>query len=160
MIQKRPVGVLIIGCFYTAIGGFTTFLLIIAILDSLRFHGVESVLISTPASFLGFLLYGVTPILFYLTGANLIMSRPWARKAALFIIPAISLLLIIHIAFKMAVLRSQYLQPGINDLLTEQFELFSIWALGFLAIFAPVAFYLTHPKVAFYFSCQNYKETD
>jgi hypothetical protein len=152
MAEKRPIGIAVIGSFLTVVGGFTTFLLLIAIFDSLRIQGIKSLWISSPTSFFGFILYGVTPVLFYFTGINLMLSKAWARKAVLFIIPLVSLLFTVHIAFNMAVQRSHLIHQGIGELVTEQFGLFCAFILVFLFVFVPIEYYLNHPRIALYFS--------
>lgn len=123
----------------------------IQIIDSIRFFGLVSIVISTPTSFFGFLLYGLTPIAFYATGINLFISRPWARTSGQIILPAVSLLIVMHLAVHSARIHAADYRLGLLDLLNLESGIFAQFLLRYSLVFLPVVFYLGRQNVVEYF---------
>lgn len=99
--MSRPLGVTIIAGLLTLVGGFFSFFVFLAVVDSLRLFGFSSILIYSSSSFLGFLLYGALPVLFYITGIGLFQLRPWARQSISYFIPLIMLIWLWNLAYKL-----------------------------------------------------------
>lgn len=147
--MKRPIGLNIIAGGLTVIGGFTSVLVFLAVLDSMRLNGIASILVYSPSSLLGFLLYGALPVLFYSTGLGLFQFRPWARKSVLVLIPLISFGWIWNISYKMTY----------EEVITEHSvllvkggpEMFlGLFSLYFL-LFIPIFLYFSRPSVRILF---------
>jgi len=64
-MQKRPWGVTFVSSFMIVVGGFSTVIIFVYILDSLRIYGVSSLMITGPMSLAGFILYGIMPVLLF-----------------------------------------------------------------------------------------------
>ena len=149
--ERRPLGINIIGAVFTLIGGFWFMITLIQIFDSIRLYGLHSVVINSFPASLGFFLYGLTPLLFYSTGMNLFMSRPWARASAAFLIPGMSLVLVMNLALKTARVRSSFYISDPLSLIVAESDVFLRFLLQYLVVFVPLIAYLNHPRVVRHF---------
>ena len=78
MPKERPFGVLIIASALTVWGGGASFILAIEIIDSIRFYGLGSLMITSPAGLAGFILYAALPVIVCLTGIGTFDAKRWA----------------------------------------------------------------------------------
>lgn len=151
MPTQKPLGIYIFGGLFTFIGGVTTLLLIIDIIDSLRFAGFDSILINNYDSFAGFLLYGCTPILFYFSGVGLFMSRKWARKLTIFTIPILTGFLSINMASHIAQSQVSTHYSDFFTLLFNNLHIFFTLFFIYLLINLPLLIYFNNLKIILYF---------
>ncbi len=150
-MQKRPFGVAVISSLMIVIGGFSTLIIFIIILDSVRIYGFSSILISSPAALIGFMLYGLVPVLFYAAGVSLYMARKWARTVTVTLIPLASFLLFINWKYRLAHEQTVLFNPGIGDVVYERLDFFLLSLLQFFLVFIPIEYYFHRPHVMSYF---------
>ncbi len=146
MAGRRPFGVLVIAAVFVFLGGWSMVVLVFAMIDSVRFFGLPSLAIPNLPAALGFLLFGVVPVVFYATGMGLFLRRPWARSAVLFVIPAALFLLLLHFAARMAATASW---AGAGRPVPP--EIFLQFFLRYLALVLPLTYYFTRRGVKSYF---------
>ena len=151
-MQKRPLGVALVSSLMIVVGGFSTLIIFIFILDSVRLYGLNSLMISSPLAFAGFVLYGVTPLLFYSTGVSLYMAKPWARKVTVTVIPLASFFLFFNWKYRLLLAQSMLLNPGFFDVLLDQTGYFLQSFLQYLLVCVPLVSYFSKPQVKSYFS--------
>lgn len=140
-----------LGGLMTVIGGFSTLVMFIEFLDSLRLFGPTSVLVNSPASLAGFLLYGTLPILFYTAGIGLITGRPWAWRAVVFIIPVIMLFYFFNFACNLTRHQLGTYDGNPSELFAAAPEVFFSVFLRYLLLFGPLIFYFHQPNVTRFF---------
>ncbi len=151
-MQKRPWGVTFVSSLMIVVGGFSTIIIFIFILDSVRVHGLSSLLITTPLAFLGFILYGIMPLLFYSAGVSLYMARPWARRVTMTVVPLAGLSLFLNWKYRFLLAQSMLLNPSVFDVVREQPTYFLQAFLQPLVIWLLLISYFCKPHVKSYFS--------
>ncbi|HQO58174.1 MAG TPA: hypothetical protein PLT76_05580 [Candidatus Omnitrophota bacterium] len=153
-MQKRPWGVTFVSSFMIVVGGFSTVIIFVYILDSLRIYGVSSLMITGPMSLAGFILYGIMPVLFYSAGVSLYMARPWARRATVTIIPLAGFFWFFNWKYRSILGQSMLLNPGVLDILREWPGYFFQSFLQYMLGWALLVSYFLKPHVKVYFSSE------
>ena len=142
--MSRPLGVTIIAGLLTLIGGFSSFVVFLAVIDSLRLFGLSSILVYSSGSLLGFLLYGALPVLFYATGIGLFQLRSWARRSITYFIPMIMFLWVMNLAYK---LTSGQSGDPVTHAAHKGPEIFFSCLLIYLFCTIFVAWYFSRPSI-------------
>lgn len=137
------------------VGGFSTIIIFIFILDSVRIYGLSSLMITSPLAFAGFVLYGIMPLLFYSTGVSLYMAKPWARVVTLSVIPLASFFLFFNWKYRFVLAQSMRLNPGVFDVVSEQPSYFLQSFLQYLLAWMLLISYFCKPHVKSYFSSEE-----
>lgn len=151
MPTSRPLGITVIGGFFTVIGGTSSLVIFLEIIDSMRFFGMDSVFIIGYSSLWGFILYGGTPILLYATGMGLFMAKPWARRFTITILPILLLNLLFNITCNVLRERFYLYSMPFYKLFPLFPEVFFAVALRLCLIVLPLIFYFTRPRIRRYF---------
>ena len=151
MPKYRPLGISIFAFILTFIGGFLSLILFFEILATISFSGLGSILITNLYSLGGFLIYGATPLIFYVTGVGIYTSRPWALKAVLFIIPPLLFLSFMNLACSIAQTNNNTYLFKINELIKYTPEPFLILFIIYGVIIFPMIIYFRNPFVINYF---------
>jgi hypothetical protein len=146
----QPLGVKIWAVILVLIGGFLSLVTILEIFDSVRFYGFQSIFISNLESLIGFIIYGVTPILFYVTGIGLLQRHPRARFIAVSFIPFFLFLFIGNLALHFAATFARRGMPS-QELMTLRGVLFLKCFLFYLLIVLPLITYLSRKDIKKYF---------
>jgi len=155
MLQERPLGVTLVAGLLTFIGGLTTVVMIIYVIDSMNIFGFNSLFIVSIPSLLGFVLYGCIPVVFYSTGIGLFSSRPWAHRAMITLIPGITLMFFIHLACVAARRMSGWSTATVFHLFFPYFGTFVNYLFRCALVCLPLMYYGTRPLVVAYFELQN-----
>jgi len=87
MIQKRPLGLILVAGFLACFGAFLTVVTIIQIFETTHFLGMDGISIISITSLAGFIFYGLIPVFLYASGVGLFMGRRWALMASYRLIP-------------------------------------------------------------------------
>ena len=150
MNLKRPLGVTLWGGFFTVIGGIALLVLFIEILICISNSGIQPLFIVNLQSLLGFFLYAVIPIIFYITGIGLFLLRPWARKMIFFVNPLLIWSYLVNIGCHISQTRlyrpvDLIMAPGQNP----QLFLPIIFICGIL-IFSTILYFIK-PEISRYF---------
>ncbi len=151
MPTKIPIGVQLIGGLLMVIGGLGSLLILLEMIDSIRFLGMDSIFIVGYTSLGGFLLYGGIPVIFYLTGMGLLMSKWWARISALTLVPIWLFALLINMTCNSLREQFQAYHLSFFDLLTHFPEVFTNVGLRYCLFIFPLIFYLTRPPIRRFF---------
>jgi hypothetical protein len=151
MRKRRPVGITVIGAVLTFIGGFSSLVIFIEMIDSMATYGFFSVMITSPAALIGFLIYGLIPIIFYSTGIGLFTSRPWARQSLIFIIPALVMIFGFHMACNAAKRHSGMYHAMAIELLFSNFPLFLNMFFRLSLLLLPSIIYANRPNIVNFF---------
>lgn len=155
MIRKKPVGVIIIGAIMTFLGGFSSLIIFVEVIDSLRLFGFSSIWITSLYALEGFFLYAGMPIIMYTTGIGLFMYRSWARISILYVLPVMSFFFFFNIACNMIRERSYYIENLNFDLLIANFDVLVSVFLRYMFIVIPIIIYFNLSDVKFYFRIIN-----
>ncbi len=155
MLQTRPLGVTVVAGLLTFIGGLTTVIMIIVMIDSMNIFGFNSIFIISFSSFLGFLLYGCIPVAFYVTGIGLFSSRPWAHQAMLKLIPAVTTVYFLHLACVAGRRAAGWPSANFFELLIPYAGLFFNYLLRSCLLCLPLVYYGSRPLVKTYFELQK-----
>jgi len=150
MPRYRPLGVSIFAIILTFIGGFLTLILFFEILATISFSGLGSIFITNLYSLGGFLVYGATPIIFYITGVGLFTSRPWALQVVLWGIPPLLFLSFMNLACSVAQGTNIYLFR-VNDLVKYNPQPFLILFIFYIIIIFPMIIYFRNSFIIKYF---------
>lgn len=94
---KRPAGITFIASLLTLIGGAVTLFTLIEAFDAARSLGLTGIMFDKPVSFLGFLLYGAGPIMFYAMGMGLFLSQRWAYVLTEKVLPFLAFFLLMNL---------------------------------------------------------------
>lgn len=149
---KRPMGVTIFGVLIIFLGGIASLALFFQIIDSIRFYGFSSLMIDSVPALFGFLTYGVTPILFYVTGLGLLLLRKWALKNVLLYVPVFSGLFFATEAYKVA-LNNIYLESqSVYTVLQENPDIVSDAIVRYLLFVLPIFMYFRRLSIREYFT--------
>jgi len=150
MARPQPFGIKVWGALLILVGGFTSLITVLEIFDSIRFYGLDSILLVSPGAVAGFLIYGMTPVLLYSTGVGLFMSREWARTLTLLILPVLLFFFVFNQALRVATLSSDYafLFP---DIVLFNLDIFAKALLLYLAFTFPMMRYFSQRPVKEYF---------
>ncbi|MDP2654302.1 MAG: hypothetical protein Q8Q08_09750 [Candidatus Omnitrophota bacterium] len=103
--KKRPIGIPVTGGLLIFSGGVGILAILFQVIDSLRVYGIGSLLITSPTALIGFVLYGMLPVLLYSSGVGIFLLRPWAWWNVTYLIPA--LLIVFFLCMTTIVLREQ-----------------------------------------------------
>lgn len=152
MPQRRPIGIFFLGGFFTFIGAVATLILILDIVDALRFYGPSSLSIETPTALMGFLIYGGAPLSFYLTGMGFFTAKPWARKLALFVNPVLIFLYAFVWASRMAGKKSGILHGNPLNIMMSNALVFGQIMMAAIVLIVFLIIYLNTPRVRNYFN--------
>ena len=106
----------------TVVGGLASIFIFFEIIDSWRIFGLNSIYISNFLSFMGFILYGGTPIVLYVTGVGLWLLRPWARSLTLIFLPILLFVFMFNFACNVARKETAMYEALAIDLLIGQFD--------------------------------------
>lgn len=153
MPGRQPIGVLLGGVALILAGGFTSLITLFGIIDSIRSHGLPSLLITDPLSMAGFLVYGFTPIFLYFTGVGLFMKREWARQSAVLHIPILLFLFFGNQAAHVAQLVTGS-RGNLLELLTLRIDIFLVFFVVYALFFLPMIFYFTRTGIRNYFALE------
>lgn len=148
---KRPLGVTLIGGFLTLVGAFGSLVILIEMIDSMTAFGLNTVLISSPRSLMGFILYGGTPILFYATGIGLFLAQPWARTSVLLYIPVLGLLFFFHLALNLARIVADLYAAPVWLVLWKNPGIFMNVFVRYAFLVGPVIWYFRKREMTEYF---------
>lgn len=153
VIMKRPFGITIIAGLVAFVGGTMTLVMIIEIFDTIRMLGLQGVQIDSPASFLGFILYGVTPVFFYTVGFGLFMSRRWAYLLLLRVFPILFFFLMLNITVNAARAQMYYYSQHSSflKLLLLNPQIFLLLIFLYFVVIWPMLSYLRLPYIEDYF---------
>lgn len=148
--MKRPLGITLIAGLTTFIGGTMTLVIFIETIDALRFLGLYGISVDTPLAMLGFVFYGLMPVVFYTTGLGLFMSYRWAYRLAVSLLPGFSTVLIFHVLTN-AMRQRYYYRIGFLKVLLLKPQIFLWVGLFYLCVVLPMVSYLKTPYVRLYF---------
>jgi hypothetical protein len=152
---RQPVGIKVWGAILILIGGFSSLVTVLEIIDSIRFYGPESLLIVSLASLMGFLVYGVMPILFYSVGVALFMSRFWAWRSVLTGVPLLFFLFCIIQAVHVC----KIISPAWHFTTVDYFFRYPDVFIKFLVLFfifaGPLVLYFRQSGIRDYFLLQK-----
>lgn len=151
MPLKKPLGVTIFASLLTVIGGFTSVVIFIELIDSIRFFGAASIGISSIISFFGFIIFAITPVLLYASGVGLFLSQPWAWKAVVYFLPVLLFFFFANLAYGVAWERSVLLDPSPVEVIFENTDVFVNVFFRYAVLVLPVIYYFTRPVVVLYF---------
>ena len=151
MPKYRPLGISIFSIILTFIGGFLSLILFFEILATISFSGLGSILITNLYSLGGFLIYGATPVIFYITGVGLYTSRPWALKSVIFVIPPLLFISFMNLACSFAQNNNEIYLFRVSDLIQYTPEPFLILLIIYIIIIFPMIVYFRNPFIINYF---------
>ena len=147
----RPIGINFIAALMTFIGGGMTLVLVIEIFDSWRLLGMDGIAIKSLLSFLGFLIYGITPIFLYIAGAGLFLSQRWAYLSTVRFLPLLLLILSGNMTANLIRMNSIFSSSGFIRIFFYHPHYF-FWAfIIYLLIVWPLISYLKSFRVRVYF---------
>ena len=155
MNKRRPFGVAVLGGLMTVIGGFSTLVVFIEFIDSLRMYGFPSILINSFDALMGFFIYGTFPILFYTAGIGVITGRRWAWRAVVFAVPVIMSFYFFNLACNLSRGHLGRYDLGPQELFDIVPEIFFSVFLRYLLLFGPLVFYFLQPDVQEFFREDN-----
>lgn len=146
-LEARPPGVTIAGGVLTFIGGFSSFVLILGLLEELQRGGWAAIAITGPASLLGFLLYGLLPLLVYSTGVALLSLRPWSYKCVVFVLPVYGFFFCLHQVVGQIQRQLFWPEARVVDLIAARPEVFWRVMLQYLLLAGPFLIYFCRSTV-------------
>lgn len=151
MPLKKPFGITVFAGLLIVIGGFSAVIIIIELIDSIRFFGPTSIGISSFISLFGFIIYALTPLILYSTGVGLFLSQPWAWKTIIFVLPVLLFFFFLNLAYRIAEGRSVLLNPSPLEIFFENTDVFLNVFLRYMILVLPAIYYFTLPVVTLYF---------
>jgi len=151
MEENRPLGVSFFSGLFTVIGAIAAMLLFFEILDYLRISGIKSISINSLTSFLGFVLYGGIPVLYYVTGVGLSLSRMWARKSAILYIPVMTAFLALNVSFNIAKSVHFGYTSNILEIVFGHLDIFFKFLIIYLLLNIPPIIYFKKSTIFSYF---------
>jgi len=151
----QPFGIKVWGMIMVLIGGFASLITVLEIIDSLRFYGLESILIINFASLIGFLVYGILPVMFYAVGVALFMARFWAWRAIMLVIPVLLLVFCAVQAIHVCRIVSPLRHAAVTDFLIRYPDVFLKFLIFYFLLIAPMILYFRQPGVRDYFLLQK-----
>ena len=155
---KRPLGLTVIASVLTGIGGVMTLMMMIEVFDAMRMLGMTGIAIESFPSFLGFLLYGVSPVLFYASGLGLFMSRRWAYLWTQKATPLLIIFLLINLSANMVQKEFYPARLSFVRLFSLRPQAF-LWAVMLCAVIIyPILAYLRTPYIEEYFRITSENE--
>ena len=131
----------------TVVGGLASIFIFFEIIDSWRIFGLNSIYISNFLSFMGFILYGGTPIVLYVTGVGLWLLRPWARSLTLIFLPILLFVFMFNFACNVARKETAMYEALAIDLLIGQFGTFFDIFLKYFLFLIVLFIYFNRPKI-------------
>ena len=151
MPERRPLGVTILSALFTFIGGVASFGILLDVIDSLRFFGLSSLAISSPAALLGFMMYAGAPVAFYATGIGLFSGSKWARYLVVRVDPIFIFFFFFNVAYTLG-RKKPYLQHALplKVMMASAANFSQIILLGIIII-AFLMMYFNKPSVKNYF---------
>jgi hypothetical protein len=152
MPQERPFGVLIIASVLTVWGGVASFILIVEIIDSIRFYGLASLMITNPASFAGFILYAALPIMVYSTGIAVFEAKRWAYVSTTRWIPVLMLCFLLNVTYNTLRIKTGLYNVAFLEMFFSHFDDFTGVLAGYAVTVMPLLYYLRQASVHAYFS--------
>ena len=152
MPLERPFGVLIIAAVFTVWGGVASFILIVEIIDSIRFHGLGSLMITNPASLAGFVLYAALPALVYSTGIETFEAKRWAYAYITRWIPVLMLCFLLNVTYNTVRIKTGLYTITFFEMFFSHFDDFVGLLAGYTVILVPLLYYLRQPNVFQYFT--------
>lgn len=149
--MRRPLGVTIIAGIFIFVGGFTSVIIFIEMIDSIRFFGPSSIGVVSIESLVGLIIFAGTPLILYSTGIGLFMAQAWSRQACLTVIPFLLFLYFVNLSVTAAYRESVLLSPSTFAVLSENPEIPLKMLLRFALLALPLMYYFRHPTVVRYF---------
>lgn len=149
--MKRPLGVTVLAGILTFVGGLSSVIIFIEMIDSIRFFGFESIGISSLSSLLGLIIFGGTPVLLYSAGVGLFLSQAWARVAVQIVIPLLLFAYFFNLALTIAYQNTLLWSPSFWDILGEQSDVFFNILFRYTILIGPLIYYFSHPRIVEYF---------
>jgi len=148
--MKRPLGITLIAGLTTFVGGTMTLVVFIEAVDALRLLGLYGISVDTPGSLMGFVFYGLMPLVFYATGVGLFMSHRWAYRLAISLLPGLFTVLIFHVITN--AMRQRYYYPvSFFKVLIMKPQIFLWVGLFYACVVLPMLSYLKTPYIQLYF---------
>ncbi len=154
MALPQPRGIKFWGGVLILYGGFSSLLTALELFESIRFYGFDSILVMSPAGLAGFVIYGFTPVSLYVTGVGLFMSRPWARRMTLIVLPLLLAFFFLNQAMHVARLLAEGPLSSL-ELFSRHFNIFANFFLVYLVLIVPMLLYFRNPVVTTFFSLQD-----
>jgi len=152
MPLKKPLGIPIFAGVLTVAGGFTSVIIFIELIDSIRFYGTSSIGISSFVSLFGFMIFAITPVILYSSGVGLFLSQYWSWQAVVYVLPALLFGFFGNLAYRMAWETSVLLEPTPLDIIFENTDIFVNVFMRYIVLVAPALYYFTRPVVKLYFA--------
>lgn len=156
--EHTPMGIKFWATILILIGGFTSLITVLEVIDSIRFYGVGSIIIEGFISLAGFFVYGLTPLILYSTGMGLFMNRVWAKQSALFIIPFLLLIFFLNQASQVAYRLSRHAESSYQAL-TIQSDVFIKFFIIYCLFIIPLWLYFTRKEIKLFFLLQTRKSS-
>jgi len=150
MSLKRPLGVTLWGGVFTVTGGIAILVLLVEILIKISNSGLNSIMIVNLESLLGFFVYAIIPVIFYITGMGLFLLKPWARRLIFFVNPPLIWVYLINIGCHLS--RTRLYDPVDLIIVPGQYPQFflPIFFISGILIFSSI-FYFSKPEISRYF---------
>lgn len=152
MPPERPFGILIIAAVLTFWGGVTSFILIVEIIDSIRFYGFESLLVTSLVGLVGFILYAALPVLVYWTGIGVFEAKRWSYVSVTRWIPVLMACFLLNFTYNAIKSKTGELYLTFGEIFFRHFDDFFKMLAGYFITCAPLLYYLRQNTVRSYFT--------